>query len=184
MIATGISVLVVEKFGRKILLILSGAFMAVSITALGVYFYFDAHVECDDTNLDTCDPDDGIISKEDLDSLGILPLISLIVYIIAFSIGFGPLPWMMNGEFFSTESKSLASSIACAVNWLCAFLVSKFQTNIEDAIDRYGSYWMYGGICLVGVFFVLFFVPETSGKTPEDMKAYFSKDKRISKDVI
>ena len=101
---------------------------------------------------------------------------SLILYIFAFSIGFGPLPWMMNGEFFSLEAKGLASSLATAFNWVCAFLVTKFEVNIEDGINNWGAYFMYSAICAVGCVFIFFLVPETKGKTPEEMKKYFSKD--------
>jgi len=68
----------------------------------------------------------------------------------------------------------LASSLACATNWLCAFLVSKLQKNVEDGIEASGSYWLYGGICALSVVFVLFLVPETRGKTPDEMKEHFS----------
>lgn len=182
-IATGIAVLVVEKFGRKLLLILSAGLMCASITALGAFFYLDENKECEytgpnnATTVEPCDADKAI-DPDTVDSLGWLPLTSLMVYIFAFSIGFGPIPWMMNGEFFSLESKALASTIACAFNWFCAFMVSKFEVNIENAINTSGAYWLYGSICAIAVVFILFLVPETRGKTPEEMKAHFAKKKK------
>ena len=58
-------------------------------------------------------------------------------------------------------------------NWLCAFFVTQFQTNLIDAITSYGVYFMYSAVCAVGVAFVILILPETKGKSPEDMKAYF-----------
>ena len=65
------------------------------------------------------------------------------------------------------------SSITTLFNWLCAFLVSKYVIKVEDDINRSGLYWLFGGIMAVGTLFVLFLVPETKGKTPEDMKRHF-----------
>ena len=80
---------------------------------------------------------------------------------------------MMNGEFFSLEAKGIASSLSTAMNWLCAFLVSKFSTNIDDGIDTSGSYFLYASICALSAVFILIFIPETRGKTPDDMKRHF-----------
>jgi hypothetical protein len=46
-------------------------------------------------------------------------------------MGIGPLPWMMNGELFPEECKATSSSIATAINWLTAFLVTKFTVNLQ-----------------------------------------------------
>lgn len=97
------------------------------------------------------------------------------IYMFAFSIGFGPLPWMMNAEFFSLESKSIASTLASAFNWLCVFFVTKFENDIEEAIHTSGAFFMYAGFCAFGTVFVIFVVPETKGKTPDDMKQHFIK---------
>ena len=156
--------LIVERLGRKLLLIISASLMCVSILALGIFFYLDENETTDG----------GSIDPEVVTSLGWLPLVSLIIYILAFSIGFGPLPWMMNGEFFSLEAKGLAASLATAMNWLCAFCVSKFEVNIEDAINPSGAYFMFAAINALAALFVLFIVPETRGKSPEDMKEHFS----------
>lgn len=157
--------------------------MCLSILGLGIFFYLDENkkVICEvgdqtTTMASLCVPNpDGKINPDTVESLGWLPLTSLIIYVLAFSVGFGPLPWMMNGEFFSLESKGLASSIATAFNWLCSFFVTKFQTNLVDAIENSGSYFLYAAVCAVGVIFIFLLVPETRGKSPEDMKRYFEK---------
>ncbi|RXG62311.1 Solute carrier family 2, facilitated glucose transporter member 12, partial [Armadillidium vulgare] len=74
--------------------------------ALGVYFYylkFDADVAA---------------------SVGWLPLVSLVLYVIAFSLGYGPIPWLMMGELFSPDVKELAASIALLANWIFAFITT------------------------------------------------------------
>ena len=64
-------------------------------------------------------------------------------------------------------------SINSSFNWLCAFLVSKFNKNIQDGIHASGSYFLFGAFCLVATLFVIFLTPETKGKTNEDMRNYF-----------
>ncbi|RXG61007.1 Facilitated trehalose transporter Tret1 [Armadillidium vulgare] len=78
----------------------------VKLSALGVYFYylkFDAEVAA---------------------SIGWLPLLSLVLYVIAFSLGYGPIPWLMMGELFSPDVKELAASIALLANWIFAFVTT------------------------------------------------------------
>ncbi len=161
----------VERLGRRVLLTASAVGMVLSMGGLGAYFYLDEN-KCTDAAV--CN--DGIISQEKLDSLSWLPLVSLNVYIFAFSLGFGPLPWTMNGELFAPEAKDLASTAACVFNWICVFTVGKFAVNIESAIQLYGSYWLFGGISLLAAIFVVLVVPETKGKTAEDMIKFFSKE--------
>jgi len=158
--------------------------MSVSICSLGLYFYFDENKEV------PCDPSTTTMSPEGLDgvafcrekdgfdldmvdALGWLPLTSLIAYKFFFAIGYGPLPWMMNGEFFSSEAKRLSSSITTAFNWLCAFIVTKFEEDLEGAIQTSGAYFLYASVCFVATFFVIVVVPETKGKTPQEMRALY-----------
>ena len=114
-------------------------------------------------------------SQAELDSVSWLPLVSLISYKFFFSIGYGPLPWMMNGEFFPLEAKGAASTLVTTFNWLCAFIVSKFSKNLELEIGTDNTYFLFAIICVIATFFVLIFVPETRGKSAADMKAYFAE---------
>ena len=166
MLATGVAVLIVEKLGRRILLIASAAFMCISICGLGVYFHLDEN------------QGSGGVGRDTVESLGWLPLVCLIVYVIAFSIGLGPLAWAMNVELFPREAQSVMASLTTGMNWMLAFIVSKFSRNLEEVIHTSGLYFMFCGICGIAVLFIIFFVPETRGKTPEDMKSYFQGSKK------
>ena len=79
----------------------------------------------------------------------------------------------MNAELFPKEAQGVMSSLATLFNWTCAFLVSKFSSDLEKEIHASGLYFMFGAFCGLGTIFVLFIVPETKGKTPDDMKKYF-----------
>ena len=60
-------------------------------------------------------------------------------------------------------------------SWTCSFFVSKFVENITNAIESSGSYFLFGSICALGAIFVITYLPETKGKTNDDMKQFFMK---------
>lgn len=152
-IATFVSTIVVDKLGRRLLLLTSSIIMAISTISMGVYFY---------------------LQKQDADSvtnIGWLPVVSLCVFIVLFSIGFGPVPWLMMGEVFAADIKGVAGSIAGTTNWVLAFVVTKTFVNLTDSLGKGETYWLFSGITIVGVFFVYFIVPETKGKSLNEIQA-------------
>ena len=108
-----------------------------------------------------------------MDSLAFLPITTTITFTAAFSIGFGPLPWVINSEIFPKEVKGLASSICAMFNWFCAFLIVYFYPLAEKALNKYVCYFFFAAVCLGGGVFIHLAVPETRGKTEEDMRNYF-----------
>ncbi|XP_076288857.1 facilitated trehalose transporter Tret1-2 homolog [Lasioglossum baleicum] len=148
--AVFISTLLVDRLGRRILLLASIVCLFLSTFALGVYYYL-------------------LEIKEDVSSITWLPLLSICVFVIMFSFGFGPLPWMMMGEIFAPEVKGVAASSAGLLNWLMAFLVTKFYTDLKVALGTGGTFWLFSGISAIGIFFVYILVPETKGKSLESI---------------
>lgn len=151
-VATFVSTLVVDRLGRRILLLASGIVMALSTTAIGVYFYLK------DQNEDS------------VENLGWLPVASLCIFMIMFSIGYGPVPWLMMGELFATDIKGFAGSIAGTTNWVLAFIVTKTFKNLNDGLGNGGTFWLFAGVTLVGVIFVFLAVPETKGKSLNEIQ--------------
>ena len=87
--------------------------------------------------------------------------------------GFGPLPWTVNAEIFLPESKALSSSIGFCFNWACAIRVTKYEPKLEEAISTSGAYLFFAGVCAIGAAFVHFCVPETKGKTSNELRQMF-----------
>ncbi len=135
----------------------------ISLIALGTFFYLDVKSVGDAT------------ANDKQGSTSWLPLASLIAYRFAFSLGFGPLPWILNCEFFAREAKETSSAIVTAFNWCCAFAVSKFVKDIETGIGADGLYFLFAGVCALATGFVAFVVPETRGRSAEQMRDYFQK---------
>lgn len=130
--------------------------------ALGAFFYIK------EKEMET--------NPEKVAALGWLPLTSLIIYIAAFAMGAGPIPWIMFGEILPAKVKAPGSSLGAFTNRFLAFVVSLTFVDIQEAIGEAGTFWMFGGFCLLGVFFTIFFLPETKGKSPEQIAAFFGND--------
>lgn len=146
-ILTIVAALIIDKAGRRILLLISSFFMVITSTLMGVYFQMQAD-----------DP-------ESVKSIGWLPITSILVFIVFFSIGFGPVPWLIMAELFTEDVKSVAGSIAGTSNWFSAFLVTLLFPILKNAIGSAATFWIFAGIAVVAFFYCLICVPETKGKS-------------------
>ncbi len=162
--------MLVDRSGRKPLMIASALISSVSVYALGAYFHLEEQ-RCPDAIPECADG----TSHDLLRKLSWIPLVSLITFVFGMNVGLGPLPWMMNGEMYSEEAKSTSSALASATNWTTTFLVTKFSANITNAIMDSGTYFLYGSVCFACAVFVLVFVPETKGRSQEELRALFVK---------
>ncbi|CAH0398588.1 unnamed protein product [Chilo suppressalis] len=154
-IATFISSLIVDKLGRRILLLLSALVMCVCSTALGVFFFLK----------DTHGDNSSIVQ-----AISWLPLVSLSLFIVAFSLGFGPIPWMMAGELCLIDIKSFVGSTAGTLNWLLSFTVTSTFNSLNTAIGSGQVFWLFAGIMVLGFLFIFFVVPETKGKSVDEIQ--------------
>ena len=153
-IGTGISCLIVDKLGRRILLMFSTAVMCVSMIVLGASRYFSGFPNY-------------------------ITLICLCCFITGFALGMGPIPWLIMSEIFPTKVRGVASGVAAQVNWLGAFIIMKFYVNMEDAMHPYGCYWFFAAVSLSAVVYVFIFLPETKGKTLEEVEALFANHRGL-----
>nr|WBU86598.1 facilitated trehalose transporter Tret1-1 [Aleuroglyphus ovatus] len=158
-IATIAGSLMVDRLGRKMLLSASGALHVLSTAALGLYYYCIGEGE---------------------GSFGWVPLASLVVFIIGFSIGWGPVPWLMIAEITPSLSRSATSACATAFNWTCAFLVSKNFEALKNAITKHGTFFLFSAFSLLSIIFVVLSLPETKGKSQDEILEYFGAPKAAS----
>ena len=93
------------------MLAISSFLMCISIIPLGVFFYLDEHKNCNGTITTNCE-ENSDIDPQTVEDIGWLPLVCLIVNFSAFSLGLGPLPWVVNAEMFPEEAKEKGSTIA------------------------------------------------------------------------
>ncbi|XP_057340469.1 facilitated trehalose transporter Tret1-2 homolog isoform X4 [Microplitis mediator] len=144
--------LVVDRLGRRILLIISGTGSALSLGAIGLFFYLkDA-------------------AKSDVSGIGWLPLTSMIIYMSTYSVGLGPLPWTIMGEMFSPEIKTKASGITVFICCFLAFVVSKYFISVAVSFGQFTAFWFFGVFCILSVLFTVFILPETKGKSLQEIQ--------------
>nr|WEY18729.1 trehalose transporter 1 [Bactericera cockerelli] len=151
LLSTLIATAFIDRLGRKILLYISSTAMFITLATLGTFFYYKS-------------------LGYDVSTLGWLPLLSFVIYVIGFSIGFGSIPWLMMGEILPAKIRGSAASLATAFNWTCTFVVTKTFNDMTALLGTHGAFWLFGVICLIGLFFVIIFVPETQGKSLEDIE--------------
>ncbi|XP_049542411.1 facilitated trehalose transporter Tret1 isoform X1 [Anopheles darlingi] len=150
-IATFIATVLIDRLGRKILLYISDVAMIITLMTLGTFFYMKNN-------------------GDDVSHIGWLPLAAFVVFVLGFSLGFGPIPWLMMGEILPGKIRGSAASVATAFNWSCTFVVTKTFADITAAIGNHGAFWMFGSVCIIGLLFVIMYVPETQGKSLEDIE--------------
>ncbi|XP_031635409.1 facilitated trehalose transporter Tret1-like [Contarinia nasturtii] len=154
-----ISSMIVDKLGRRLLLLPSTIVLTLSTFTLGIYFYMR------DQNVDS------------VADIGWLPIVAVCSYIILFSIGIGPIPWIMMGELFANDIKGVAGSLAGAVNWMVAFIVTSTFSAMSDQFGIGQTFWIFSGFSFMSILFVYFFVPETKGKTLTEIQRMLEGEK-------
>jgi len=85
-----------------------------------------------------------------------------------------PLAWIMSQEvFIPARLRGPGSSIAAFTSWISAFIVTKSYLDIQRSLTTAGVFWIYGGFFFLGFIFFAFILPETKGKTPDEIQAIF-----------
>eukprot|EP00930_Biecheleria_cincta_P034328 TRINITY_DN2373_c1_g1_i1.p1 TRINITY_DN2373_c1_g1~~TRINITY_DN2373_c1_g1_i1.p1 ORF type:complete len:566 (-),score=104.53 TRINITY_DN2373_c1_g1_i1:61-1581(-) len=138
LVVTMISVPLIDAAGRKALLVVSAAGMMICCAGMVLFFW-------------TLGP-------------GWLAVTCSLAYVAFFSIGLGPIPWLMMGELFPHEIRSGASSLAAAVNWSCSFITTQTVGQFKEAMGFIGVFGSYAAVLLLGVVYIVVLVPETKEK--------------------
>ena len=178
--ATLLSVLLVDKLGRKILLTVSSVGMGLSSFVLGIYYYILVH-HCENCLLgphSVCHhsrPSLNITSPCNTANFGYLAVVCVVFFIISFSLAWGPIPWTMMSELMPNRVRTLAGSIATFVNWAFAAIITSSFHSIADKITGAGAFWIFAGIMAFAIIFVVVFLPETKGHTLEEIQENFEK---------
>ena len=174
-IATFIAVILVDLLGRRILLTVSGIGMALSSFLFCVYFILYDRI---------CQTKVGPNAKPDHDfppcnyegvGIGGLAIVSMVIFIASFSLGWGPIPWSVMSELLPNRVRTLAGSVATFVNWTFASIVTISFHYYSTAVTAEFA-WLSFGIVMTGsVVFVVLFVPETKGHSLEEIQDHFEK---------
>nr|CAI5830368.1 unnamed protein product [Callosobruchus analis] len=106
----------------------------------------------------------------DVSNIGWIPIACLVIYIVTYCLGFGPLPWAVMGELFPGNIKSAASTVTASGCWVLGFLLTKYFGIVANLIGKDGSFGFFAGCCFVAAAFTYKLVPETSGKSFQEIQ--------------
>ena len=147
------SLFLVDLFGRKVLLIISGLTMALSCFGLGTALYITQHVTGSDSETKP------------------LFVASVIIFSVGFSVGWGSIPFILLSELLPLQTRGVLAGMVAIVNWGCGALVSGTYNWFAGLVQPYGAWWAYGIINLLSSVCVAVFLPETKGKKLENIEA-------------
>lgn len=146
-LATGLALVLMDRLGRRPLLAGSLCGMAAAAALLALHFL--------------------------LEPPPFVALVALFLYIAAFSLGLGPVPWLLMPELLPTRARGAAAALATVLNWSCSFLVTETFAGLVARIGAAGAFFGFALVCAVGAAFVAAAVPETKGLRLDEVEALF-----------
>uniref|UniRef100_A0A4W4G9S8 Solute carrier family 2, facilitated glucose transporter member 10 n=1 Tax=Electrophorus electricus TaxID=8005 RepID=A0A4W4G9S8_ELEEL len=192
-IATTVAMLCADKVGRRPLLINGCLVMAVGLMLTGFlnrHSLFDAARQCSSSELH---PNGTILAVKSMELLKIrnnttdaghldtstashalgkfnwLILISMMSVVSAFSVGFGPMTWLVLSEIFPAEVRGRAFAFTSCFNWMANLIVTFSFLNVIDVMGLSGTFFINGMIALAAAVFIHVLLPETKGKSLQDI---------------
>ena len=155
---TVVAILVIDRVGRKPLLLVGIAGMVVSLGILGAAFLLPAL--------------SGAASW--------ITLLGLMLYVAAFAVSFGPLLWVMLPEIFPLKARGAGAGVSALANWGANFVVTQAFLPLVALIGETAVFWILAGICVVAALFIHFLVPETKGRSLETIETELRERTSIS----
>jgi len=157
--------LVINKFGRKLVLVISILGMGASFAVLGSYFYYIQSYE-------------GTDKMVWMGATSWVPCGTILVLLFLGNGGYGTIVWVVIAEIMPKRVRSVANSVIIFVAYLLGFVSTKTFVDFTNAIGEGETFWLYATVCLVGGIFTLIFVPETRGKSLLEIEeAFAGKDR-------
>lgn len=154
-VCTVIGAPLVDKLGRRPLLLVSGVGASLALLVEGIYFYIKSSTSIDISNFT------------------LVPIVALILYIIIFSFGLQNVPIIIMSEIFNQDIKAVAMCFSDMYFAAAATATTKFFQITRDRYGMFLPFLCFSIFCGVSTVFIYYFVPETNGKTLEEIQVYF-----------
>ncbi len=154
-LVTVLAVAIVDRVGRRPLLLVGIAGMVVSLIVLGAGF--------------------ALSSGGGGEAVGLITAVSLIAYISFFAIGLGPVFWLLISEIFPLEVRGTAMSLATVANWGANFLITLTFLHLVEFLGQAGTFWLFAAIGVVSLAFSIKLTPETKGLSLEQIEEHFKR---------
>ncbi len=154
---TFVALYLLDKVGRKPLLVTGLTGMVISLFSLGFGF---------------------LLPQSPL--TGWISLVAMMFYIAFFAYSLGPIAWLINAEIYPLRVRGRAMGVATCMNWIANFAVTMTFLYLVNGLGKTGTFWLYGIIGLFGIWFILRVVPETKGRSLESIEDFFGKYTKVS----
>jgi MFS family permease len=150
---TIVAIVLLDRIGRKPLLLVGTAGAILSLVGLGLWFQIPG-----------------------LKHEGVVALIFLLTFMASFAVGLGPVFWLMISEIYPVGVRSRAMAVATVANWVANFLVSYFFLQLVDVIGQSGTFYLYAGLGLAALAYFTVRVPETKDRSLEEIQRDLGAD--------
>ena len=114
-------------------------------------------------------------TSEGAETLAWLTLVCVIVYIACFAFSMGPLVWVLIGEMFPLQARGSGNAIACGGNYFANFIVGATFLTLLTKLGASNTFLIFASVAMLTLLFVLFFLPETAGRTLEEIEQDLGK---------
>jgi sugar porter (SP) family MFS transporter len=141
---TVVAILLVDRLGRRFLLLLGTAGMAIALGLIGLAFMRHA--------------------------AGAVVFYMMIAYIVFFGLSLGPVLWLLLSEIYPTKVRGKAMSLGTLSVWGANWVVAGTFLSLIHAAGPAGTFWIFSALCVFAFFFCLTYVPETKGRTLEEIE--------------
>lgn len=154
-LSTFIAIALIDKVGRKPLLLVGSVGMFVSLALLTVVFA--------SSGLDAA----GKLMLTD--AMGLLALVSANLFVVFFGLSWGPVVWVLLGEIFNNRIRGAALAVAASAQWIANFVITMTFPMLLGSVGLAGAYGLYTVSALISIFFVVRYITETKGKRLEEI---------------
>uniref|UniRef100_A0A8C7UDE7 Solute carrier family 2, facilitated glucose transporter member 6 n=1 Tax=Oncorhynchus mykiss TaxID=8022 RepID=A0A8C7UDE7_ONCMY len=162
-----------DKAGRKALLYTSGFLMFLATLTMNMYSHT---TPCPSGNLTgTVLPTDLIAQQGEaaFNTITLIPLISTMVFIFGYALGWGPITWLLMSEILPLGARGVASGLCVGVSWLTAFVLSHVFIHVVETYGLFVPFLFFSVVCVVNIIFTAVCVPETRNRSLEEIENYF-----------
>jgi MFS transporter, SP family, solute carrier family 2 (myo-inositol transporter), member 13 len=167
---TVVSLFLIDRVGRRTLLLTTMPLYIIALAVLGACFYLDAHP--------------GDANWWNPKWTGVVALVSLICYTAAFAVGMGPVPWAVNAEIYPQHVRGSATGLATFVNWGANLLVSSTFLSLVNWVGAAAAFWLFAGCAALGWVIFIIFLPETANKSMEALQQSETSQTQLTDDPV